>query len=120
MEHTSMIEIHQDVQQAIDYAFHGKFVLNLYDYFKVLDVKRTMVEQFMSSSTVKDICFLITDLDEYIIGGADNEHKQLREGYGHIPKPEARKIKNYLEKILDDMKKYHYDKRPGRRPKRSK
>jgi len=36
---------------------------------------------------------LILDLDEYLAGGADNEHKQLREGYGHIPKPQARKIK---------------------------
>lgn len=120
MNKTSISEICQDVQKAMDYAFNGKFILNLYDYFKILNLKRTTVEEFMLSSTVSDISALIEDLDEYLIGGSDNVHKQLREGYGHIPKPEARKIKNYFKKILDDMKKYHYDKRPGRKSKRSK
>ena len=36
------------------------------------------------------------DLDEYLKGGQDSEHKQLREGYGYIPKPQARKIKEYF------------------------
>jgi hypothetical protein len=36
------------------------------------------------------------DLDDYLEGGSDEIHKQLREGYGHIPKPQARKIRNYL------------------------
>jgi hypothetical protein len=60
------------------------------------------------------------DLDEYLKGGADDEHKQLREGYGHIPKPQARKIRNYLEGFLEDAKRYSNDKRPGRRKKQSK
>ena len=37
----------------------------------------------------------------------DNDHKQLREGYGHIPKPQARKIKDYLYAILEDAWKYN-------------
>ena len=40
------------------------------------------------------------DLDDYIEGGSDEIHKQLREGYGHIPKPQARKIRNYLHGII--------------------
>jgi hypothetical protein len=47
-------------------------------------------------------------------------HKQLREGYGHIPKPQARKIRNYLSGILEDAQRYNYDKRPGRRKKQTK
>ena len=44
------------------------------------------------------------DLEEYLKGGADNEHKQLREGYGHIPKPQARKIKE--DNIQKEVKSY--------------
>ena len=44
----------------------------------------------------------------------------LREAYGHIPKPQARKIKQFLEGIIEDAERYSYDRRPGRRTKRSK
>ena len=64
---------------------------------------------------IAELSDLTLELDEYIKGGADNEHKQLREGYGHIPKPQARKIKNYLYGILEDAWKYSHDRRPGRR-----
>ena len=60
------------------------------------------------------------DLDEYLKGGQDSEHKQLREGYGYIPKPQARKIKEYLYGILEDAWRYSHDRRPGRRKKQSK
>ena len=63
---------------------------------------------------------MILELNEYLKGGQDNEHKQLREAYGHIPKPQARKIKQFLEGILEDAERYSYDRRPGRRTKRSK
>jgi len=39
----------------------------------------------------------------------------LLEAYRHVGKPKARKIANYLEKIIQDAKDYEYDKRPGRR-----
>ena len=63
---------------------------------------------------------LIVELNEYIKGGVDNEHKQLREAYHHIPKPQARKIKNYFCRILEDAVRYQHDRRPGRRKKPSK
>ncbi len=59
-----------------------------------------------------DLC---NELDEYIKGGADSQHKQLREGYGHIPKPRARKIRNYLYGILEDAWRYEREQRPGRK-----
>ena len=58
---------------------------------------------------------VIHELDEYIKGGQDNDHKQLREAYGHLPKPDARKIRNYLNTILEDASRYEKDKRRGRR-----
>lgn len=113
-------EVYFDVEKAIDYAFQGQFVLKFYDYLKVRGTKRVEVEKFIESSTANEISNLVMDLDQYLEGGSDEMHKQLREGYGHIPKPQARKIRNYLNDILEDALKYNHDKRPGRRKKVSK
>tara|TARA_R100000951_G_C2610093_1_gene170956 strand:- start:253 stop:612 length:360 start_codon:yes stop_codon:yes gene_type:complete len=113
-------EINIDVEQAIDYAFEGKFVIKFYDYLKIRKTKRDEIDQFIESSTVAEISNLIIDLEEYLEGGNDEMHKQLREGYGHIPKPQARKIKNYLSGILEDARRYRNDKRPGRKRKQTK
>ena len=53
---------------------------------------------------------IIYDLEDYLEGGSDDVHKQLREAYGHLGKPEARKIKDYLNKILEDAWKYEQEK----------
>ena len=113
-------EVYYDVEKAIDYAFQGQFVLKFYDYLKIRGAKKLEVEEFIESKTANEISNLVMDLDEYLEGGSDNVHKQLREGYGHIPKPEARKIRNYLYGILEDAWKYNHDKRPGRRKKKTK
>lgn len=116
----SLHEVYFDVEKAIDYAFQGQFVLKFYDYLKVRGTKRVEVEKFIGSATANEISSLVNDLDDYLEGGSDEMHKQLREGYGHIPKPQARKIRNYLHNILEDALKYNHDKRPGRRKKASK
>lgn len=108
-------EILTDVEKAIDYAFNGQFVLKFYDYLKVRSAKRIEVEKFIESSTANEISNLVEDLDEYLEGGPDEMHKQLREGYGHIAKPQARKIRNYLYGILEDSWRYSRDRRPGRK-----
>tara|TARA_B100002019_G_scaffold54002_1_gene46132 strand:+ start:1151 stop:1513 length:363 start_codon:yes stop_codon:yes gene_type:complete len=120
MEETNLHEIYVDVEQAIDYAFQYKFVLKFYDYLKIKKIKKYEVEKFIESSVANELSELIMDLEEYLEGGNDNNHKQLREAYGHIPKPQARKIKNYLYAILEDAWKYNHDKRKGRRKKASK
>lgn len=117
---TTFHEVYNDVEKAIDYAFNGKFVLNFYDYLKVRGTKKLEVEKFIESSTANEISNLVMDLDEYLEGGADEIHKQLREGYGYIPKPQARKIRNYLYGILEDAWRYNNDKRSGRRKKKTK
>jgi hypothetical protein len=113
-------EVYYDVERAIDLAFDGHFVLKFYDYLKTKDIKRVEVEEFIKSKTALNIEDIVKDLDNYLEGGADNEHKMLREAYGNIPKPQARKIRNYLYGILEDAWKYNYDKRPGRRKKQTK
>ena len=113
-------EVYGDVEKAIDYAFKGQFVLKFYDYLKIRGTIRREVEEFIESSTASNISNVVMDLDDYLEGGADEIHKQLREAYGHIPKPEARKIRNYLYGILEDAWIYSHDKRPGRRKKQTK
>mgnify|MGYP003637224997 FL=1 len=103
------------VETAIDYAFKDKFVLNMYLYAKSAQLTKKDMTQFIQSSTAAELSDLCLELDEYIKGGSDNEHKQIREGYGHIPKPRARKIRNYLYGILEDALRYERDKRPGRK-----
>ena len=116
----NLIDIYDIIEHAIDNAFEGKMNLKFYEYLKDIKIKKHEIDEFISSSTASELSNLILDLDEYIKGGSDSEHKQLREGYGHIPKPQARKIRNYLEGFLEDAKRYSNDKRPGRRKKQSK
>ena len=114
---TNLNDIYDLIEHAIDYAFEGKINLKFYDYLRANKVKKHEIDLFIDSSTVLELNDIIKDLDEYIEGGADSQHKQLREGYGHIPKPQARKIKDYLNGILKDAERYSYDRRPGRRKK---
>ena len=116
----NLIDIYDLVEHAIDHAFDGNMNLKFYDYLKASKVKKYEIDTFISSPTTSEIDNLIIDLDEYIEGGSDNMHKQLREGYGHIPKPQARKIRNYLKGFLEDAMRYSNARRPGRRKKQSK
>ena len=112
--------VYDILEHAIDYAFQGKMTLKFYEFLKYRGTKRGEIDAFLQSSTAHEIGNLILDLEEYIKGGRDSEHQQLREGYGHIPKPQARKIKIYLARILEDAVRYSHDRRPGRRKKDSK
>ena len=73
-----------------------------------------MVE-FMNSNVATEVKELIYQLDEYIKGGRDSEHEQLREAYGNIPIPRARKIRSYMFRILEDAYRYERERRPGRK-----
>lgn len=113
-------EFYEIIEYAIDYAFNGKYKLDMYAYLKSIKATKKDVQEFIESSTSEEINRLISDLEDYLEGGSDDVHKQLREGYGHLGKPEARKIKNYLNKILEDALRYEQEKKPGRKRKPSK
>ena len=73
-------EVYEIVEQSIDVAFEQqKFQLKFYDYLRVIDAKRKDADEFIASSTFKEIKGMILELNEYLKGGQDNEHKQLRE-----------------------------------------
>ena len=112
-------EVYYVIEEAIEFAFKGQFVVKLYEYFKVRGVNKVEADEFLKSSTAHEIGSLIVELNEYIKGGKDNEHQQLREAYHHVPKPHARKIRDYLTCILEDAVRYSHDKRRGRK-RRSK
>ena len=112
--------VYDMLEHAIEYAFQGKMQLKFYEFLKYRKTTKAEVDAFLRSSTAKELADEVLELQEYIKGGKDNLHQQLREAYGHIPKPQARKIKAYLGGILEDAVRYSNDRRPGRRKKNSK
>ena len=108
-------EVYYVLEEALELAFQGKFVVRLYDYFQSRGVTKVEADQFLNSSTAKELADEVNELDEYIKGGKDNQHQQLREAYHHIPKPQARKIRDYLACLLEDAVRYSDDKRRGRK-----
>ena len=112
--------VYDMLEHAIEYAFEGKMQLKFYDYLKSRKTKKAEIDSFIESPTAGEIREVVEELDGYIKGGKDSNHQQLREAYGHIPKPQARKIKTYLSRIIEDAVRYQHDRRPGRRKKGSK
>ena len=109
-------DIYDLVERAMEYAFEGKYLLNFYALLQGKKALKREADEFLNSSTAKELHQSIEELNGYIRGG----DLTLKEAYGHIPKPQARKIRTYLTKILDDALRYSYDKRPGRKRKSSK
>ena len=112
--------VYDMIEHAIELAFDGKMQLKFYDFLKYRKTRKAEIDSFVESSTAAEISDQVLELEQYIEGGADNNHKQLRKAYGHIPKPQARKIKAYLYSILEDAWRYQRDRKPGRRKKVSK
>ena len=111
--------VYDMIEHAIELAFVGKMQLKFYEFLKYRKTTRAEVDAFLQSSTAKELANEVVELQEYIKGGKDNQHQQLREAYHHIPKPQARKIRDYLACILEDAVRYSDDKRRGRK-RRSK
>ena len=112
--------VYDMLEHAIEYAFEGKMQLKFYEFLKYRKTTKAEVDSFLMSSTAKELADEVIELKEYIKRGADNEHKQIREAYHHIPKPKARKIVAYLGGILEVAVRYSNDRKPGRRKKGSK
>tara|TARA_Y100000361_G_C11092792_1_gene307362 strand:+ start:550 stop:909 length:360 start_codon:yes stop_codon:yes gene_type:complete len=112
--------VYDMIEHAIEYAFEGKMQLKFYEFLKSRKTTKTEVDSFLRSSTAKELADEVLELKEYIKGGRDSNHQQLREAYGHISKPQARKIMNYLGGILEDAVRYSNDRKPGRKKKDSK
>ena len=111
-----MEEFDDLVEHAIDGAFEREiYLFKCYQYLQHVKATRRQVREFIESSTAGSTALLVSDLDAYIKGGNDADHKYLREAYGHLGKPRARKIRNYLYSILKDARQYEIDRKPGRK-----
>tara|TARA_E500000331_G_scaffold107567_1_gene104426 strand:- start:1599 stop:1946 length:348 start_codon:yes stop_codon:yes gene_type:complete len=111
-----MEEFYDLVEHAIDAAFEKEmYLFKCYTYLKHIKATRKQVKEFIDSSTAGELALVVYDLDQYIKGGSDNEHQQLKEAYGHLGKPRARKIRKYLHAILSDAWQYELDRKPGRK-----
>ena len=111
-------DIYDLAERALDIAIlEKKFLFKLYPLLEHSKATRKVTLEFLESSTARAIVDTAHDLEEYIKGGKDAEHTQIREAYHFLSKPEARKIVKYLRGIIDDAKRYEWDHRPGRRKK---
>ena len=77
-------EVYYIIEEAIELAFNGQFVIKLYEYFQSRGVTKAEADQFLNSSTANEIASVVVELDEYIKGGKDSNHQKLREAYHHI------------------------------------
>ncbi len=112
----TQIDLFDLVEHVIDDVFlNNIYTFDMYRFLRSNQVKRPVVDEFVDSITAKNIQVSIDELNLYLEGGSDSDHKQIREAYGHLGKPTARKIRDYLNRILTDAWKYQNDKRPGRR-----
>jgi len=100
------------VERALDAAVtEQKFLMKLYPILKTQKFTRRECTQFIESTTAANLSSTCMDLEDYIKGGSP----VLREAYGHIPKPVARKVLKFLTGILEDAWQYEKDRRPGRK-----
>lgn len=115
-----MDEIYNDLQQAIDFAFvESKFVMNMYSYLKIKDLRRADAQILLRSSLIQELYSYIKELELYLKGGQDDDVVYAREAYGYLSKPEARKISTYFDKIIEGIKEYIQERKGGKRKKRA-
>lgn len=115
-----MDEIYNDIQKAIDFAFmENKYVMNSYSYLRVKNVKRVDAQEVLRSSLINEIYMYMKELSLYLEGGQTPDVVYAREAYGYLSKPEARKIVNYLDNIVEGFRKYIKEKKGGRKKAKS-
>jgi hypothetical protein len=108
-------DIYIIVNGAIDDAVRfQRYQLNFYSFLEGENVKRIDIKSFLNSSLISQMRDEISHLDLYLDGGP--EVADLREVYGWMGKPRARKYKEYLMGIIEDAEKYERQRRPGRKP----
>ena len=61
-------EVYYIIEEAIELAFNGQFVIKLYEYFQSRGVTKAEADQFLNSSTANEIASVVVELDEYIKG----------------------------------------------------
>ena len=79
----TQVDLFDIVEQVLDNVFVSKvYTFDMYRYLRSNEVKRPVVDEFVDSITAKNIQTTIDELNLYLEGGNDSDHKQIRESYG--------------------------------------
>lgn len=107
-------DIYYLVERAVDVAFtQDKYLLNFYEILKSNKFTKKQTTDFIESATAAHLSSTVEELNVYLEQGMKD--KDVSPGYSYLGKPRARKIRDYLYKILEDAWQYEKDKRPGRK-----
>lgn len=107
-------DIYYLVERAVDVAFtQDKYLLNFYEILKTNKFTKKQTTDFIESPTAAHLSSTVEELNVYLEQGMKD--KDVSPGYSYLGKPRARKIRDYLYKILEDAWQYEKDKRPGRK-----
>lgn len=111
-----MDDILYTLQQAQDIAINEKkYNLNSYIYLSNSKVKRLEAQRVLKSSVIKEMTATILDINLSFKNGDKEDVLYAKEAYGHLSRPEARKIVSYYEHIIDGIKKYIIEKKGGKK-----
>lgn len=108
-------ELYTIIDRAIDEAmFNGRFLLNMKSYLTGNKWTRKQTGELIESSSMGELKQAVTELSQYIA-----RDKYMSEAYTHLPKPQARKIRNYFDTLVKDAEVYYDTRKPGRPRKKS-
>jgi len=110
-------EIIHILNQVIDdVIINRKFTFDFYKYLSSENISKKDIEEFNSSSFISTIKFQIEEFSDFLKGG----DQFLREAYPDYTKPEVRKMREYLEGLLENGKRYEQAKKKRRPYKKRK
>lgn len=111
-----MDDILYTLQHAQDIAIKEKnYKLDTYKYLNNNKVKRLDAQRILRSSVVQEISSTILDINLSLKSGNQEDIIYAKEAYGHLSKPEARKLLNYYDGIIDGIKRYINEKKGGKK-----
>jgi len=93
-----------------DVIIKKKFTFNFYKYLSSEHISAKVMGEFNSCSFISTLKFQIEEFDDFLKGG----NSFLREAYPDHTKPEVRKIKEYLEGLIENGRQYEAAKRKRR------
>tara|TARA_B100000427_G_scaffold325319_1_gene331963 strand:- start:1900 stop:2250 length:351 start_codon:yes stop_codon:yes gene_type:complete len=109
-------EIYTLIDRSIDEAMmNGRFLFDMKMYLTSNGWTRKQTGELIESSSMDELTQAVNELSQYIA-----RDKYMTEAYSNMPKPQARKVRNYLQKLIDDAQSYYDTRKPGRPRKSSK
>ena len=113
MTSNSLKKICVEINNVIDLAFyHQQYDFNFFEYLKENKVKKNEINEFLNSIFATHIVGQIQELILYL--QQSKESSVVLESYDWMGIGRAIKLKDYLENIMEDAKRYEKTKRGGR------